>query len=190
MDGADILKQLHGLKDVGADAVTLEESTADAFLGLVRDRASCKAFLARLFPDGVPRDQTFFNRLEELRRYFSYTQSGDEASGLVWSEAMRDFSPEDRQAQLRWFTGQAPQDIFEHLSALWVIIRDHAFPASFLAEWFVDIVRAVEGDYLQDGVWTAIRTLCSHHVDTALEVLRLLPTPPDDTRLNIAGFML
>jgi len=189
MDVADILKQLHVLKDATA-AVTSEESTADAFLALVRDPAACEAFVARLFPDGVPRDQTFFTRLGELRRHFSYSQSGDEAIGLVWSEAMRDFPPEDRQAQLRSFTGQAPQDVFEHLSCLWVIIRDHAFPVSFLAEWFVDIVRAVEGDILQDGVWTAIRTLCTHHVDTALEVLRLLPTPLDDTRLNIAGFML
>jgi hypothetical protein len=187
---AAILEQLQVPKDTAAGAVTSEEPAADSFLALVRDPAACKAFVARLFPDGVPRDQSFFVRLEELRHHVSFTPSGDEALGLIWSEAMRELSLEDRQAQLRSFTRQASHAVFEYLSSLWVVIRDHAFPASFLAEWFVDLVRAVEHDIVQDGAWTAIRTACRHHVDIGLEVLRLLPTPPDGQRLNIAGFML
>src|SRR5205807_1621713 len=111
--------------------------------------------------------------------HFSYTRSGDEGIGLVWSQAVQPLLPEDREALLRAFVGQANHEVFEHLGSLWVVIRDHAFLASFLSEWVTDLVRAVERDVLQDGAWTAIRTLCMCHMDTALNVLRLLPVPPD-----------
>ncbi len=88
------------------------------------------------------------------------------------------------------FVGQAGHEVFKLLGSLWVVIRDHAFPASFHAEWMTDLVRVVERDYMQHGAWIAIRSLCMLHADTALDVLRLLPVQADDPRLSIAGFML
>jgi hypothetical protein len=187
-DVSDLLKRLGVLKSESAKGVPSDESAAEAFLALMRDPAARPTFVADLFPAGVRPDQTFFDRLAALRLEFNYTRSGDEGIGLVWSEAMRPLSPEDRQALLHVIP--TAHNVFEHLGSLWVVIRDHPFPPTFLAEWLTALVRAVERDILQGGAWTAIRTLCTAHPKTALAVLRLLPVPLEVTRLNIAGFML
>jgi hypothetical protein len=185
-----VLKQFGVLVGEPSETGRSEESIGDALLAVVREPATRRDLVTRLFPGGVPYDRTLFDRLAEVREYVSYARSGSEAVGLIWSEAIRELPAEAQQAGLRAYAGLASHELFEHLDGLWVVIRDHEFPASFLADWLGDVVRVVERDMLQDGAWAAIRVLSTHHVDVALDVLRLLPTPADGTRLNIAGFML
>src|SRR5205807_1987315 len=110
-------------------------------------------FVGELFPDGIRPDQAFFKRLAELQLRFCYTRRGDEAIGLVWSSVLRTLPSADQQSLLSAFAEQTGQQVLELLGSLWVVIRDHDFPASFLSERLVHVVRAVERDVLQDGVW-------------------------------------
>ena len=188
IDVADILKRFGVLKGESSNGGVSDESAADAFLALMQDGAVCARFVEELFPEGIRPDQTFFDRLSELRLEFNYTRSGDEGIGLVWSHAMHSLGPYERQTLLTAFLSGS--DVFEHLGSLWVVIRDHRFPTAFLAEWFTSLVHAVERDFLQEGAWTAIRTFCTSDPETALAVLRLLPLSTDATRVHIAAFML
>jgi hypothetical protein len=188
---SQILKRLGVLAPDASDISAARELVSDAFLAALQESAACQDVVTQLFPNGVPTDRTFFERLGEVRRYFAYTRSGEEAIGLVWSEAMRRLTAAGQQSLLWTYVRRKPHQVFENLSSLWVVIRDRQFSPAFLAEWFVELVRPVERDHMQEGAWKAIRTLCAAHVGTALEVLQLLRgSSPDGTRLNIAGFML
>jgi len=190
VDVTGILKHLGILKGEVVEGPSSGESATEAFLLLMRDGNACEGFVAELFPDGICSDQTFFEPLGELHRHFAYTPRGDEGIGLVWSQAVHILPAEDRQSLLRSFVDRAGRQECELLGSLWVVMRDHAFSATFLSEWVTDLVRAVEQGPLPDGVWKAIRTLCTCHGETALNVLRLLLVRPDNPRLSIAGFML
>jgi hypothetical protein len=189
-DVADILKRLHVLTDESAAGRPSPESAADRFLALMLDPATCAACVAQLFPNGVPLDQTFFERLAELRHHFLFTNKGEEAIGIVWSEAMRGLSDENRQTLLRAFIGQMPDELIVSMAGLSTIVRDHALSAAFLAEWFVSLIQAVEHDYSAEGAWIAIRTMCMTRCDTALDILRLFQLSTQGTVVDIASFML
>jgi hypothetical protein len=60
-----------------------------------------------LFPDGIGPDQMFSKHLGALQLHFSYTRSGDEGIGLVWSQVVGTLAPEDRQLLLRAFVAHA-----------------------------------------------------------------------------------
>lgn len=95
----DVSKILKGFGVVAVDAsdeVPADKSTADAFLAVVEDPANASLCIAQLFPSGIPLDQLFFDRLDEFRRWIGVAESGDEAIGIVWSEAMHQLSQDDQ----------------------------------------------------------------------------------------------
>lgn len=190
VNAADILKHRGILKTEPGDGMPSDESAAEAFLLHVRDNNACETFVGELFSDGIRPDPAFFQRLWDLHRYYGATPSCSEGVGIVWSQAVRSLPEEDRQSLLGAFVGQGSPRVFQLLGSIWVVIRDHSFPASFLAEWITHMVRAVQRDSLQGGAWAAVRTLCVYHPDTAFDVLHLLSLRPDQTQLAIASFML
>lgn len=191
MSVTDILKGLKVLKDDSTEdaEVPLGKSAADTFLTIVKDPANASACVQRIFPESIPLDQSFFDRLDEFRRWIGIGDSGDEAIGIVWSEAMRRLSVSQQQQLLRAFAEQKGHDFFENVGSLHVVVKDHSLPASFLADWFTDLVRVVERDISVD-VWKAITALCQTRIDCAMEVMRILVTTPVERRLNMTGVML
>jgi len=188
-DVRDILKGFKVIKSDPSDEVPQHKSAADAFLSVVQDPANATSCVAQLFPDGIPLDQSFFDRLAAFRRWMGIAASGDEAIGIVWSEAMRQLSSDDQLKLLHVFASQQGHDFFENVRSLNVVVGNHAYPAGFLADWFTDLVRIVERDVGAD-VWKSVRTLCESNPDCALEMIWMLTQPPEDRRLNIAGEML
>lgn len=189
VDVATILKGFGVLRGENVEDVPSEKREADAFLAIVEDPANATSCVEQLFPNGIPVDQSFYDRLDEFHRWIGIADSGDEAIGIVWSEALRRLDLAKKQQLLDVFAIQKPHDFFENLRSLSVVVKDHRFPASFLADWLASVLQAVEGDVVND-VWTTIRTLCMCHPDDAIEVLWALSTPPDSRRLRIAGYML
>ncbi len=185
----DILLELKVLTDDASDEVPQDQSAADAFLSAVQDPENAEFCVDKLFPNGIPLDQSFFDRLDEFRRWIGIAQAGEEAIGLVWSEAMRQLSPDDQLTILEVFASQQGHDFFENVGSLHVIVKDHSLPPGFLADWFTDLVRIVERDVGAD-VWKSVTTLCESNPDCAFEVIWTLTQPPEERRLNIAGVML
>jgi hypothetical protein len=184
------LKGLNVLRGEDSEDIPSDRSTADTFLAVVREPGNAALCVAQLFPDGIPLDQLFFDRLGEFHRWTGIEKSGDEAIGIVWSQAMGQLDLAEQQQLLRAFAAQRGHEFFRNLGSLYVIVRDHILPASFLADWFADLLQCVERDLAQDGVWVTIRTLCASHPDLAIEVLWAAATPPDPRRLSVAGFIL
>ncbi|KKK98378.1 hypothetical protein LCGC14_2643350, partial [marine sediment metagenome] len=185
-----ILKNLGVLKKDPDDEVPLDKSAGDAFLDAMRDSDKVADCVTQLFPNGVPVDETFLDQLDNFHRWIGFADSGDEAIGLVWSEAMRRLSSTQQQELLEVFARQEGHDFFENSRSLYVVTRDHAFPAAFLSDWFVELLRAVERDVMQESVWKSIRTVCTNHVDVALETLGIYLDELNTHRCSIAGFML
>lgn len=188
-DVANILKGFKVLKSESSDEVPLDQSTDDAFLAVVQDPHNASSCVAQLFPDGIPLDQSFFDQLDEFRRWIGIAESGDEAIGIVWSGAMQRLSPDDQLKLLQVFASQQGYDFFKCLRSLHVVVRNQSLPVGFLADWFTDLVRIADRDVGAD-VWKSITTLCESKPDCALEVIWMLTQPPDERRLNIAGVML
>lgn len=187
---APILKSLGVLKKDSDDAVPLDRSVGEALLDAVRDAEKVADCVAQLFPDGIPVDQTFFDQLDEFHRWIGVGDSGDEALGLIWAEAMSRLNPSQEQELLNVFSQQEGHEFFENVRSLQVITRERSFPATFLESWLVALLRAVERDMAQGSVWQAIRAVCMFHVDTALETLDAYLREPDQHRRKVAGFML
>jgi hypothetical protein len=188
-DVRDILKGFKVLKSDPSDEVSQDKSAADAFLSVVQDAANAASCVAQLFPNGIPLEQSFFDRLHEFRRWIGIADLADEAIGIVWSVAMQQLSPDDQLKLLQVFASQQGHDFFENVGSLHVVVKNHTFPPGFLADWFTDLVRIVEGDVSVD-VWKSVTTLCESNTDGAFEVIWMLTQPPEERRLNIAGVML
>src|SRR5262245_16432628 len=105
----------------------------------MREPATREQFISQFFPNEIPTDQSFYERLGQVHLSVGYGQSADEALGLAWSEAMRRLPLQGRQALLRAFVRQPPHSVITFLRSVSVVIRDHAIPADFLADWFVDL---------------------------------------------------
>ncbi len=189
LDVRDILTGFKVLRGDASDEVPQNKSAADSFLSVVQDRENAESCVAKLFPIGIPLEQSFFDRLDEFRRWIGIAESGEEAIGIVWSEAMRQLSPVDQLKILEVFASQQGRGFFENVGSLHVVVKDHSFPPGFLADWFTDLVRIVERDVGAD-VWKSVTTLCESNPDCALEVIWMLTQPPEERRLNIAGVML
>lgn len=189
-DIPEILKQFNVPRRDAPDEMPMDSSTADIFLSVVEDPSQRARCVAQLFPKGVPLGGSFFDLLDELRQCIGVAETGEEAIGRVWAEAMRQLDTDEQQQLLHGFATSQRHDLFANLGSLFVVVREHVFAPGFLADWFTDLLHAVERDYMQDGFLKAVRTLCEEHTDVALEVLWALCTPPDPRRLSVAGFML
>jgi hypothetical protein len=103
---------------------------------------------------------------------------------------MRRLTPEHQQKLLQAFAHLEGHELFALVGSLHIVLRDHALPPAFLAGCFADLLRLVERDFAQDGVWKSILTVCEHRGDAALQTLRLYVNDPDERRCSIAAFML
>ena len=73
-DVADILKDFRVLKRDSSDKVPLDKAIGDAFLAVVQDPQNASSCVSRLFPDGFPLDDSFFDRLHEFRRWIGISE--------------------------------------------------------------------------------------------------------------------
>jgi len=190
IDVAPMLKEFGVLKKDAGDDLELGESVGGAFLEAIQVTKNVEECVLKSFPNGIPVSEAFFDQLGEFHRWIGVSESGDEALGLVWSEAMRQLPQEKQQELLSIFAQLQGHAFFEYSRSVWVVARDHQFPARFLAEWFASLLKAVERDYMQQDVWKTIRTVCVTYRSVAIDVLKQYLIQHDERICNIAAYML
>lgn len=190
IDVSPVLKQLGVLKKDAKDEVPRDKSTGEAFLTAMSESNNVKTCVDFIFPGGIPVDQTFLDQLDEFHRWIGISESGDEALGIVWSEAIGRLTDSQRLELLNAFAAQESHAFFDNSRSLWVVVRDHEFAPDFLADWFVPLLKAVERDMMQEDVWKTIRIVCECHPHAAGRVLGQYLVTPDARRNSVAGFML
>lgn len=189
VDVLNILRTFGVLKQDSADELPDDHSAADHFLTLMKNSTNVADCVTQLFPSGIPVGQLFFDLLDDFHRWIGIHESGDEAIGLIWSEAMRRLTPNRQQDLLGVFVNQKGHDFFEHVGSLPTVLQSIQLPSSFLSSWFPDLYRAVAND-VQTSVWEAIRTVCIHQSEIAIAALELLLERAEDRQLTVAAFML
>jgi hypothetical protein len=189
VDVLNILRTFGVLKQDSADELPDDHSAADHFLTLMKNSTNVADCVTQLFPSGIPVGQLFFDLLDDFHRWIGIHESGDEAIGLIWSEAMRRLTPNRQQDLLGVFVNQKGHDFFEHVGCLPTVLQSIQLPSSFLSSWFPDLYRAVAND-VQTSVWEAIRTVCIHQSEIAIAALELLLERTEDRQLTVAAFML
>jgi hypothetical protein len=189
IDVAPYLKKLRLLQADASDELKLEGPIDVMFLEAMQSQQACSECVDYLFPEHIPVGKEFFKQLREFNRWIGLSESSDEALGLVWAEAVRRLQPEERKRLLNVFANLRGHTFFEHVGSVRVIVRDVILPVAFLADWFLHLAKAVEGD-VQSGVWNTIVTLCQHHPVTAIELLELYLSIADDVRRVISSFIL
>jgi hypothetical protein len=190
LDVSPILKDLGVLEKDANCEVPRDRSVGNAFLCALNNKENVKKCVDALFPTGASVDNSFFVQLDEFHRWIGVSSSGDEAMGLVWSEAIGRLSKSKQQDQLNVFARLDSRNFFEYSRSVWVVARDNEFDADFLVGWFVELLKAVETDMMQEDVWKTIRTACVFKSQTAIRVLYQYLLEPNDRRNNIASFML
>jgi len=188
-DVVPYLKKLRLLKAAPADELKLEKPIDVLFLEKMQSQQACSDCVDYLFPEHIPVGKEFFKQLREFNRWIGFSESSDEALGLVWAEAVRRLQPEEQRSLLINFADLEGHTFFEHVGSVRVVVRDVIFPTEFLADWFLHLANAVEGD-VQSGVWNTIVTLCQSHPVTAIELLELYLSIADDVRKSFSSFML
>ena len=189
IDVAPYLKKLRLLKADTNDELTLENPVEFLFLEKMQSREICSDCIDFIFPDRIPVSEAFFKQLREFHRWIGSSESSDEALGLVWAEAVRRLKPEEQTSVLNLFATLGGHTFFEHVGSVRVVVRDVILPAAFLADWFLLLAKAVQGD-VQSGLWNTVVTLCQSHPITAIEILELYLLNSDDVRRDFSSFML
>lgn len=175
--------------EVGSDPVR-DRAAAKTFLKHLVADGNTDAFITKLFPNGIPKDDSFFERIHQIRDVIGIGEFARKAVAILWSHALTQLGREDQKQLLMAFTCKGSFGFFEDVESLPEVIENHVYEAVFMADWLEALLAVVENDMAQNGVWNTIEAFCKHHSAIAIEVAWLLPSPPKSLRTNIASYML
>ena len=145
------------------------------------------AFVATIYPDGVPTNEDFFHRLARLRTSLGFGQPEAEIIATLASAAVGVLAEEDRSLILLGIADEGHNDLGLRVEILPQIVRDHAFPVPLLAK----VLTAVADKQLQghNGYDRAVRNLAEFRTELSFALVEALirewgSSPPKITLLE------
>ena len=129
---ADSAKELDGLKKARPDNSQIT-ALLEALSGVDKRELS----LDNLFPEGVPTDEQFFERLFQLRIALGFGQPEGEIVAIVASAAVGLLAEEDRSLILLGIADVSTKNLSLRLEIFPQLIRDHDWPLALLSKVFL-----------------------------------------------------
>lgn len=146
--------------------------------------------LQRLFPEGVPLSDEFWNRLRNLLLRLGWGDPSRRAVGLLIQCAVENLDLREAEALLRQITKLVGPHFFQALGSLLVTLRELKLQPEFAAEWFPLLLRRIGNDLAVGEFWNAVRTFCEYHPQSAVEVLEILRHTTSEDQISVASYVL
>ena len=157
---------------------------------LFKDRVLAVRALRALFPEGIPTDKKFFERLDNLHMKWGWGELSNRLTGLFLSEAIKEMSAEAGETLLSQLPLLGNPGFFEALGSLQVFVEETELRAEFGAQWFPALVCRIGNDLASGEFWKALETYCERHPENALAIIRCLSKPEDDSQVSVAACIL
>jgi hypothetical protein len=169
----------------------LKEETLKAALDIAsRANAMLDRIIGAILPNGLPGDDTFYGKLEEVEFRLGHVEEEQRLAGLLWSRVFERATAGEQQVLLRSMT-EPGVHFFAALEALPVFIERCFLPADKLTDWIVAIRAKLGNDLAGGGFWKAIQRLSETWPDNALAVAeRLGGLTADDNCITISAAIL
>ena len=146
--------------------------------------------LTALFPEGVPADSRFYERLDDLRARLGWGEPSRRLMGLLVSIGLERLSPPDAEALLRELARWESPSFYRAFESLGDWVTQLKLRPQFAAEWFPALVRRIGNDSAARGFWHGLGVYCEQYPQDALEVLRFLRRPKGEEEVAVAAYML
>jgi hypothetical protein len=145
--------------------------------------------LAALFPEGIPCDGRFFDRLRDLQMRLGWGDLSDKAVGMLLATA-GDLLPNNAiESLLRQLTAVNGPYFVKVLESLHVLAERQVLRTEFAVEWFPALFRHL-GKAFSSGFWRTLEVYCEKHQSNAIAVLRCFSEAQDEAEISIAAYML
>jgi hypothetical protein len=112
--------------------------------------------LQALFPEGIPPNLVFYDRLADVEMRLGWSETSQRATGLLLLLAVEQLPLDSGEALLREMPRIASPQFFQLLESLPVLVADRELRPEFGAEWFPALVRRIGNDLASDGFWKAL----------------------------------
>lgn len=185
MDVAQILTKF-GILNVADSG----QHPAEKLLAVVTEAGRAGELVDCLFPDGVPLDESFFERLADIRGCVHFAKAGVEAVGYIWVAAFNRITPEEQQVLLDSFADKKCHDLYVNLDSLPVVLKEVELPLEFMAAWLAKLLGVVERDMAQGGFWDALHAFCAAQPERAVMLISILKTQPSPITFRILAYAL
>lgn len=157
---------------------------------LFSNRTKALEMLISLFPDGIPVDLSFYERLENLYMRMGWGEESQRATGLFMTCAVDQLSEIKGEALLREIVKVGNPFFFQLLDSLKVLFSDRELRPEFAAELFPAIVKRIGNDLASGGFWKALESYCEEHTQSALYILQNLIGANDEQGISVAASIL
>jgi hypothetical protein len=146
--------------------------------------------LKSLFPEGVPTNGTFFERLNDLHLRLGWGEVSHRATGLLLSLAVDGLPENSAEALLDEMPRIGNPHFFQALESLSILVTKKALRPEYVAKWFPALVRRIGNDLASGGFWKAVGIYCEQRTASALEVSRCLSKGQNEEEISVAAYII
>ena len=157
---------------------------------LVQRNDEASFVLHRLFPEGLPTDDTFYDRLIGIHLSLGWSDGANRAVGLLLSAALRELDDDQGEDLLRFIPREENRFFFQLQDSLASVVSQKKIRPQFAVEWFPALLRRIGNDLASAGFWKALEAYCLAHSPLAVEALALLLDTNSEEEILVAAYML
>ncbi len=142
-----------------------------------------------LFPEGIPTDEQFFERLHRLRISLGFGQPEVEIVAILASAAVEKLSIEERSLILLGIADDSSENLSLRLEVFPQLVRDHSWPLELLFKVFLTVNdKKYQGN---NGYDRAVQALAESRPEQAFDLVKKLITPQSSEKnLGLAQYLL
>jgi hypothetical protein len=143
----------------------------------------------KLYPDGVPTDGAFFDRLFRLKVALGFGQVESEITAIMGSASLEKLAEEDRCLILLGIADENPVHLGLRLEILPQLLRDHSWPLALVSKV---LLSANDKPYQGEGGYDrAVRNIAEYKPSFAYDLVgNFIKAAPTEKSLGLAQYLL